>query len=108
MRHAFVAAASRIGIGGPADRGLLGVIELAAARRRQEIHAGAGESDAEKHGVVDLVAAVDAFVGKETAADNKILADPVAHRGIDVKRQPHAIVPRAAIAVIARIGAREE
>ena len=48
LRHALVAARSGIGIGRPADARLLGVVELAAARRRQKIHAGPGEGGAEK------------------------------------------------------------
>ena len=75
LRHALVAAAAGIGIDGGAHGGLLGVIELAAARSRDEIDAGAGEGDAEIDGIIDAAAALDAFVGEEAAADGKFLAD---------------------------------
>ena len=61
-RHAFVAAAPGVGIDGPADRGLLGIVELAAARQRQKVHARAGEGGAEGAGIVDAAAAFDAFI----------------------------------------------
>ena len=77
MRHAFVAARSRIGIGGAADARLLGVVELAAARGRDEIHAGFGELHAEIDRVLDVAAALDAFVGEEAAADREVLAASV-------------------------------
>src|SRR5262245_36229599 len=43
LGHALVAARAGVGIRGPADRWLLRVVELAAARERQEVHPGARE-----------------------------------------------------------------
>jgi hypothetical protein len=87
---------------------LLGIIELAAARQRDEIHAGARKRDTEIDRVLDAVAALDAFFRQEADADGKLFAHAAANLGQDFKRQPRPVFERAAIPVRPRIGAREE
>ena len=53
------------GIGGFADLGLRGVVELAALRQRQVVEAGARELDGEPDRVVDARAALDDLVAEE-------------------------------------------
>lgn len=53
-------------------------------------------------------AADDAFLRQETATDREVVAHLRAHGGVDLERQPHAALARSAIAVVARVGAREE
>jgi hypothetical protein len=46
---------------------LLGIVEFAAAREREEVHAGPSEFAAEVDRVIDIVAAIDAFVREVSA-----------------------------------------
>src|SRR5690606_3870945 len=58
-RHALVAGPAGVRVRGPADLGLLRILELAALRDRQELEAGARELDAEPRRVLERVAAGD-------------------------------------------------
>jgi hypothetical protein len=108
LRHAFVAARPGVRIGGGADRRLLGVIEFAAARGRQKVHSGAREGGTEDDRIAYVAAARYAFVGEKAAADGKARADAATNFGEHFERQPQPIFARAAIAIIARVGAREK
>src|SRR5690606_7032946 len=88
--HAFEAAGAGIGIGGPAHLRLLGIVELAAAGERQEIHAGAGELDAEVLRVFHVAAALDALVGEEAAAHAEVVPGLAAHAPVHLERQADA------------------
>ena len=107
-RHALVAAAPGIGVGRPADARLLGVVELAAPRGRQEVHAGASELDREVRGILHRAAALDALLGEEPAAQRIVGADRLARGAVDLQRQAHAGFARAAITVGAVVGRRQE
>ena len=106
--HALVAGRTGVRVRGPADLRLLRVLELAAPRERQEVHPRARELDAEEHRVLDAVAARDAVLGEEAAADDEARADARAHGAVDLERQPHAVLARAAVAVVPRGSARRE
>ena len=103
-RHALVAAAAGVGVGGLADAGLPGIVELAAAAGGQEVHARARELHTEPHGVVDAAAAVDALVGQEATTDGPVRADLGPHRGIHLQRQPDPRLARAAPAIVPAVG----
>ena len=108
LRHAFVTARARIGIGGLTDARLLRVVELAAARCRQKIETRARKGDTEIAGVLHRAPALDTFLGQKTAAERVIRADCFTHGGNDFQRQPRAPLERTAITVLARIGARQK
>src|SRR6185312_11839691 len=101
-RHALVAALAGVGVGGFADLGLRGVVELAALRQRQVVEAGARELDGEVDGVVDAGAAFDDLVAEEARADAAV-AHARADGGDDLERQTDARLARAAVAVVARV-----
>src|ERR1700733_1757283 len=90
LRHALVAARAGIGINRVSDPGLLGVIELAAARQRNKIGAGPGKGCAEERRVLGRAAAADAFFGEKPNADGKLFAYRAAHFGEHFERQRRA------------------
>src|SRR5262249_56606960 len=107
-RHALVARAPGVGIDRFADARLLGVLEAPALGDREIVHAGFGEARAEPRGVLDVAAAGDHVVTEVTDADDVIAADARAHRAQDFQRQAHAMLARAAVAVVPRVQPREK
>src|SRR3984957_6815032 len=107
-RHAFVAAAAGVRVGRVPDLRLPGVVELAAARERQEVHTGVRELLPEVGRVIDAAAARDALLRKVAAADGKVRADRAPHLRVHLKGQPHALLARAAVAIGTLVGARQE
>ena len=81
-RDAAAAAPAGVGVGGLADRRLLRVVELAAARDREEVEAGAAELDADRLRVLERVAAdaavlaEDVLAAEVAAADQELAARP--------------------------------
>src|SRR5689334_5590700 len=63
-RHALPPAGPGVGVCRPADLRLLGILELAAARQRQEIHTGPRELYAEVCAVVYRVASRNTLVAE--------------------------------------------
>ena len=105
--HALVAARAGVGVGRLADLGLLGVLEFAAVREREEVHPGAREGDAEEAGVVDAVAALDDS-SQRKRQPSVVRRRRARARRRDLERQPDALLARAAVAVRARVQRREE
>src|ERR1700722_7529537 len=108
LRHAFVAAGAGVGVGGGIHARLLGVVELAAARGREEIHPRARKGRSEEAGVLDRATVLDAFLREKPAADDEFLADPGAHAGEHLERQAHASRACTAPTVVAGISPREK
>src|SRR5579863_122552 len=74
-RHALVAAAARVGVGGFAYFGLFGIVEFTAARQRQVVHACACELTAEEGRIVRVGAARDALIRQESTACDEVMTD---------------------------------
>lgn len=91
-----------------ADARLTGVIKLSAARRRNEIHSGTAEFACEIDSVLHAAAAIDAFIGEHTAADDVVIPYLFTHCCVDLQRQAHAVLSDPAIGVFARIGPGQE
>ncbi len=81
--HTLVATASGIGVGRPADLGLLGIIKFPPPRETQKIHPRSGKFCREKTGIIQATAPLDNFIAKEPAAHGKTrtnaISDPRKH-----------------------------
>ena len=107
--HALVARRTGVGIGRLPDHGLFRVLELAALRDGQEVHAGGGEAAGVVDGILDARAARDDLVTEETAADGsspRRLHDARPSKTSSGRRRRAS--RRAAVAVVTIIQAREE
>src|SRR3954462_2806090 len=108
LGHAFVAAGPRVWISSAADVRLLGVVELSAARRGNEIHAGAREGGPEIRGFFDAASAVNGFLGQISTAHCVVGADALTHGSEHVQWSFHPVLARAAVAIRAGISARKK
>src|SRR6185369_2134549 len=55
-----------------------------------------------------MTAALDHFVAEKPDTDRVSGANPGAHRAVDFKRQPHAILPRPAVHIMAIVPGAQE
>ena len=97
-----------VGIGRLADLRLLRVVELAAARQRQEVEAGARERHGEVPRIVEPAAARDDLVGEETTTDDEARTDARADGLEHLEGQPDTRVARSAVSVAPVVTGREK